>query len=98
MNVPALNQILAIKGQGIFWAGKADLVPAHVLEGDSFTRIIEVKQKWEHKQFKTWGQRKVIKKIFPYTESGRVQLKVYIQSNVFRAIQVFLITLQNKRI
>lgn len=47
-NVPALNEILATKGQGIFWAGKAGLVPVYVLEGDSFTKVIGVKQKWEY--------------------------------------------------
>lgn len=36
---PALNEILATKGLGIFWAGKAGLVPVYVLEGDSFTKV-----------------------------------------------------------
>lgn len=58
---PALNEILATKGLGIFWAGKAGLVPVYVLEGDSFTKAIEVKQKWEYKQFKTWGKEKQCK-------------------------------------
>lgn len=57
-NVPALNGIPATNGQGIFCAGKADLVPVYVLEGDSFTKVIGVKQKWEYKQFKIWGKEK----------------------------------------
>lgn len=93
-NVPALNEILATKGLGIFWARKAGLVPVYVLEGDSFPKVTEVKQKWEYKQFKTWGKEKQYK-IYSHIESGRVQLHVYIQSNVFRAIHIFLITLHN---
>lgn len=93
---PALNEILATKGLGIFWAGKAGLVPVYVLEGDSFTKVIEVKQKWEYKQFKTWGKEKEYKIYSHVQKSGRVQLNVYIQSNVFRAIYIFLITLHNK--
>lgn len=46
---------------------------------------------------KPGGQKKMIEKIFSYTESGRVQLNAYIKSDVFRAIEVLLITSQNKR-
>lgn len=62
-NAPALNEILATKGQGIFWARKAGLVPVYVLKGDNFPKVIEVKQKWEYKQFKPGAKKNNIKYI-----------------------------------
>lgn len=59
--VPALSQILAAESQGIFWSGKAGVVPVYVLPGESFARVTEVKQTGTQ-TVKNLGRRKRIEK------------------------------------